>query len=127
VNFPACCADRGRVAAYTIAILGTFLVGAGLVWILNSIIRPEPVNTARTEERRKAQRELQAAATDQLTSYAFLDAGKGLVRLPVDRAMSLAVQKWQDPAAARTELLARFNRFNPPPPPKQPEKPSEFE
>jgi len=49
------------------------------------------------------------------------------VRLKIEDAMALTESKWKDPAAARTDLLARVEKANPPPPPPPPVKPSAFE
>jgi hypothetical protein len=38
-----------------------------------------------------------------------------VVRLPVARAMELTVQEWQQPRAARSNLLFRLQRAAPPP------------
>jgi hypothetical protein len=39
-----------------------------------------------------------------------IDAKHGTVRLPIDTAMTLAAQKWQNPAAARADLNARVEK-----------------
>ena len=88
--------------------------------------RADAVGQARAAERLKFQKEMRAADTEALTHYGWVDQGKGLVRLPVERAMELAVAAGKNPAAARANLLARSEKasFVPPPPP---EKKSDFE
>jgi hypothetical protein len=49
------------------------------------------------------------------------------VRLRVDDAIKLAEREWQNPAAARSNLIARVDKANPPPAPPPPPKPSVFE
>jgi hypothetical protein len=44
------------------------------------------------------------------------------VRLPIETAMQLAAQQWQNPAAARADLIARAEKAAPLP--KAPAKPS---
>ncbi|MBI4325671.1 MAG: hypothetical protein HY674_10460 [Chloroflexi bacterium] len=123
---PACCADKARVAAYAAGILGSFLVFAGLVWVMRHYTRPVPVNQTKVAERYKNLQELNAANADLLNNYAWQDQAKGFVRLPIARSMELTVQEWKDPAAARSNLIARIEKAAAPPP-KAPEKPSEFE
>jgi len=120
----SCCAG---VLAYIVAILGVFLIGYGLVWLLRHYTQPAPVDAARGAERLKARTELATAAQEQLGNYGYIDAAKGQVRLPVDKAMELVVQEWKNPSEGRAKLLERWKKANPPPPPKAPEKPSEFE
>jgi hypothetical protein len=112
---------------YFIASLGAFLIVGGLAWILYSRTRPAGLNQARIEERLKNLRDINAASAEALTTYAWQDQSKGLVRLPITNAMDLIVREWKNPGLARSNLLARVDRANPPPPPKEPEKPSAFE
>jgi len=61
-----------------------------------------------------------------LNSYGWLDQSKGIVRLPISEAMKLALRDWQNPAAGRSNLIARVEKATALPP-KTPEKPSQFE
>ena len=115
------------VAIYFVGILGAFLIVAWLVWMTRSYVTPPAIDAARAEERRKALSEVTATAKDQVENYGYVDPTKGQVRLPIQRAMEMAVQEWQNPAAARSNLLARVAKFNPPPPPQAPPKPNPFE
>ncbi len=49
------------------------------------------------------------------------DQSKGMVRLPLKSAMDLSLRLWQDPAAARSNLIARVEKafYVPPPPPSK--------
>ena len=110
-----------------VAILGAFLIVAALVWAMRHYTQPEPLNANRSAERARALAELRAAETEALKNPAWLDQGKGIVRLPVDVAVKMVVESWgTDPAAARSNLIARVEKATavaPPPPPK----PSAFE
>lgn len=120
--------DQARIAAYCVGILGSFLIMAGIVWLMRQYTQPPPVDGKRVEERRKAAVEALLAAKD-LETYGYIDATKGQVRLPVvetdgqklklGRAAQLTLQEWKNPAAGRSNLIARWSRFNPPPPPPQ--------
>jgi hypothetical protein len=48
------------------------------------------------------------------------------VRLPIAEAMKLALRDWQNPAAARSNLIARVEKATAVPP-AAPAKPSAFE
>jgi hypothetical protein len=115
------------VMAYSIAILGSFLIVAGLVWLLYSRTRPAPLNQARINERIQGLQEIRTTSAEALRSFAWQNQNHGVVRLPITNAMELLVREWQNPDAGRSNLLARIDRANPPPPPPPPEEPSEFE
>jgi hypothetical protein len=108
------------------AVLGAFLVVALLVGLMKYYTRPAPLNQARVEERKKVLAEFRAEDERGLNTYEVIDAGKGLVRLKIDRAMELTFEEYKNPAAARTNLLARAEKAAAVPP-KAPEAPSQFE
>ncbi len=112
---------------YLIGVIGAFLIVGVLIWGMREYSKPPGLNTKRMAERAQALAELRAAESEAVSRPAWIDQSKGLVRLPVEQAMKLVLQEWQNPAAARSNLLARVARANPPPPPKAPEKPSPFE
>jgi len=105
-----------------LGILGAFLIVALLVWAMKYYTRPAPLNAARAEERRKALAELRAANEEGLNRYGWVDQGKGLVRLSLERAKELTLEEYKNPAAARSNLTARALAANPPPPPPAPNK-----
>jgi hypothetical protein len=112
--------------ASLVGILGAFLVIGVLVYAMKYYTRPAPLNQARVEERKKALGEIRDADAKALTSYEMLDAGKGIVRLKIDRAMALTLEEYKNPAAARSNLIARADKAAAAPP-KAPEQPSVFE
>jgi hypothetical protein len=119
-------ADKARVAAFAVAILGVFLTMWVLVRFLQRYTAPLPVGQERVELRRKSLAEINAANAELLTQYAEIDKTKGIWRVPIARAMELTLQEWQDPATGRSNLVARAEKAAAAPP-KPPEKPSEFE
>jgi hypothetical protein len=120
-----CC--NPEVYAYGLAILGVFLIVAGLVWVMYHFTRPEPLGIARAKERKDALQTLRAENDSVLNNYAWQDASKGIVRLPIADAMKLMESKWsKDPVMARSNLIERVEKANYVPP-KPPEKPSAFE
>ena len=110
----------GTRCGYIAAIVGAFLIVAALVWITYHYTRPEPLGEDRAAVRSKALAELRAANHDVLYSpnYVWQDPAKGIVRMPINDAMTLAEKLWQNPAAARSNLTARVEKatFVPPPP-----------
>ena len=112
--------------AYSIAVIGAFLIVAALVWIMRVYTRPAPLGEDRAAFRKKTLMELRAANEEILTSYGWQDQTRGIVRLPVAEAMKLVEREWQNPDAARSNLTARAEKATAPLP-KAPEKPSPFE
>jgi hypothetical protein len=112
-----------------VAIAGTFLIVAALVYIMQKYTQPAPLGEARIQERKKFLAEVQAANTEALNNYGWQDQAKGLVRLKIAEAMRLTVEEYQNPEAARSNLTARADKAFAPPPavPKAPEKPNPFE
>ena len=120
----SCC--KGRCAAYVIGVLGSLLVVAWLVWLMNAKTGPAPLGADRAAERRKNLVEMQALTHEALTTYTWENQAKGFVRLPIERAMEVTLQEWKNPAAGRSNLLSRVDKLTAVPP-KAPEKPSQFE
>lgn len=112
--------------AYLIGILGSFLIVAALVWAMQRYTQPSPLGEDRVALRKKALADLRATEASELTSYGWVDQGKGVVRLPIAEAMKLALRDWQNPAAARSNLVARVEKATAVPAPA-PAKPSAFE
>ena len=92
------------------AIMASLLV-LGLMGVLtHRYVRPYPVDQGRIEFRKRTLAELKAAHTNLLSTYAWEDSRKGLVRVPITRAMELVEREWRNPAEARSNLIARAER-----------------
>ena len=121
-----CCNCKGKVA-YAIAIIGAFLIVAGLVAAMRHYTKVEPLNANRAAERAKAFTEMRAAEADAINNVGWIDQSKGIVRLRVEDAVKMVEQTWgKDPAAARNDLIARVEKATAVPPPAA-AKPSQFE
>lgn len=119
---------QGTAWASLVGILGALLIFSALVWAMRHYTQPMPLGEDRAAVRAKTLAELRAAEAQALTTPAWIDKTKGLVHLPVEDAMKIIEREWgQNPAAARSNLIAREEKANPPPPPRAPEKPSQFE
>ena len=122
-------AENGRertTLVYLLAILGALLIVGLLVWTMVRLTKPAPIGANRAAERAKALAELRGAEAEALNSMAWLDQGKGFVRLRIEDAMKIVEREWQNPAAAKSNLVARVGKATEPPP-KPPEAPSPFE
>lgn len=123
MNNDSCCSQK---TISFLGILGAFLVVAALLYAMKYYTRPAPLNQARIEERKKALAEVRAEDAKGLNNYEVIDAGKGLVRLKIDRAMELTIDDYKNPAEARKNLIARAEKAAAAPP-KAPEAPNKFE
>ena len=110
--------ETARLTAYAVGILGTFLIVALLVLAMRHYTQPAPVGANRVEERYKFLQDQRAADAKSLSEYDWVDKDKGIVRLPVQRAMELTLQEWRNPAAARSNLISRVEKATAVPPPK---------
>ena len=74
----------------------------------------------------KALAEIRTVENASLNNAGWIDQSRGIVRLPIETAVQLAAQAWQNPVSARADLTARAEKAAAPAP-KAPEKPSAFE
>jgi hypothetical protein len=126
MSTPGNAVENAKLTVWGTAILGTFLLMVVLIWAMYRYTRPEDLTATRVKERFQFLQEVRAAEAKATTEYAWRDRGKGLVILPVERALELTLQEWQDPAAARSNLLARLQKaMEQPPPPPEPVNPYE--
>ena len=117
---------RAHLFTFVTAALAALLVVAALVWIMVSVTRPEAVTAARAEERRKALVQTRNEEAQVLNNYDRVGAGPGFVRMKIEDAMKLTVKEYQDPAAARKDLIARADKAGTPPPQAAP-PPNQYE
>ncbi|MBU6401569.1 MAG: hypothetical protein KGS61_14725 [Verrucomicrobia bacterium] len=99
------------VAVYFVGVIGTFLIMIALVAFMRYYTRPVPLEPPqRSAERLQNLRELNAASQDWLTHYRWANQARGIVVLPIDRAMQLVVQTWTNSAAGRSNLIQRVDK-----------------
>ena len=118
--------ERRATLPSVVGILGSFLVIGALGLAINRYTKPAALGEDRAAVRSKALSEVRAAEAEALVNPALLDPVKGIVRLPIQEAMSLVLKEWKNPDAARSNLIARVEKATAEPP-KAPVKPSEFE
>lgn len=124
----SCCSDECRTKCiYFAAILGALLIVLALDRAMIHYTAPAASKApARAKERADKLAEVRKESAEALGSYGWQDKTKGLVRLPVDRAMELTLQRYKNPAVSRSNLIERVEKATALPP-KPPEKPSPFE
>jgi hypothetical protein len=116
--------NRASGAAVGYVLAGAlFIVLGGVVGIA---VRPPAIDADPAEQRYKALAELRAAENTALNNPGWIDQQRGIVRLPIDQAITNAAEAWQNPAQARADLMSRAEKAAAPLP-KAPEKPSAFE
>jgi len=76
------------------AVIGGFLIFVLIVVIAYLPNKPAPLpeGTKTPEERAAILRELRAKETAAATSYGWVDQTKGVVRIPIERAMQLTLE-----------------------------------
>jgi hypothetical protein len=120
------CCDWAKVAMYSVVLLAMLMIGYILVHAMRAYAPAPALNAKRADERRAALAELNGNAQRDLSTPAKINEANSVYRLPIDRAMELTVQGGKNPAAFRSNLLARVENATKAPP-KAPEKPSAFE
>lgn len=111
----ACCGSRcGARCAYAVAIIGSFLIVLLLVNTMKKLTAPEPLGVRRATERFQALQEINAVNSEVLKSYGWVDKTKGVVQLPIDRAIEITLQQAKDPAAIRANLRSRVEEATKP-------------
>ena len=125
MNSDTCCKKTG-VGAYVVAIIGTFLVVALLVRLMQSYTQAPSISATRAAERMQIMTEFKALNAPLVENYDWQDQAKGFIRVPIERAKELVLEEWQNPEAARSNLMARA-AIEFAPPPKVPEKKSVYE
>jgi hypothetical protein len=107
-----------------------FVVACLLFAVIVAVVKySEPVpaiDADRATVRAKALAEIRVAEVQALNQSGWIDENRGLVRLPISVAMQITEREWQNPAVARSNLMARVEKATAPAPPA-PAKPNPFE
>jgi|GEM_PF-649318 len=113
----SCC---NGVSAYVWAVGGALLIVAGLVYVMRIYTTPAPLGAERAAYRLKTLTDLRAENQEVLfneKNYVWLDAKKGIVRMPVNRAKELFLKMYENPEKGRADLIAREEKATAVPPP----------
>jgi len=107
-----------------------FVVGSVLFILLALAVKfstsAPAIDANRAKLRAKSLAEIRATEAKIINTVGWADEARGIVRLPIDTAIQLAAKEWQNPAAARKDLIARAEKAAAPAPKTTP-KPSAFE
>jgi Fe2+ transport system protein B len=125
MNSETCC-QKTRTGAYVIGILGTFLVMALLIWLMRTYTSVPSLAETTAANRMQIMAEFKAANSPLLEKYHWQDESHGIVRIPVEAAKELVLSEWKDPAAGRSNLLARAAKAFAPAPKVLP-KPNKYD
>ncbi len=118
--------SRASRTAYAVCFLGCLLIFYALVKTMQYYTSPPPLNQARIDERKKALADLRAAEINLLNNYSLVDAARGIYRLPISYAMELTIREYQNPVAARSNLVFMSDKATAPLP-QAPPPPNPFE
>ena len=112
----------GAAAGFLIASV----IFAALVVIVKFSVNVPAIDANRDAVISQALFEIRTNETASLNNIGWVDQSRGIVRLPIDDAMKMAASEWQNPKAARSNLMAREEKATAPLP-KAPAKPNPFE
>jgi hypothetical protein len=112
-------------SAATGFIVGSLIFIALAVMVKYSVSVPA-IDADRDAVRVKALAEIRAAEDKSLATAGWIDQSRGIVRLPVETAMQITAQAWQNPAQARASLISRQEKASALAP-AAPPKPNAFE
>jgi hypothetical protein len=111
-NTPDVNSASGAAAGFLIASL-IFIV---LVVVVKLAVNVPSIDVGRADLISQTLYEMHTNEVMSLSSPGWIDHDRGIVRLPIDRAMQIAAQEWQDPAEARADLISRAQRASAPAP-----------
>ena len=118
-------APNGAAAAAVGFIIACLVFGV-LILAMRHVTHPPTVDANSAAARAKVLAELRAAESNAFNNPGWIDQNRGLVRLPISVAMQITENEWQNPAAARSNLVARVEKAAAPAPPA-PAKSNPFE
>lgn len=107
---------KGKMAFTVVAVLATFLLMAFLVRQMVKLTKPAAVSAAVGAARAEENAKIRAAGVEAAKNWGYSDQARGMVRLPIEDAMKLTVQGYQNAAAFKTDLVARVEKASAPPP-----------
>lgn len=107
---------KGKTAVTIVAVVATFLLMTFLVKQMVKVTQPAPVGAERASARARDNADIRAAGVAAAQSWGYADQPRGIVRMPVDDAVKITLQGYQNPAAFKQDLAARLEKANVAPP-----------
>jgi hypothetical protein len=102
--------QANRASGAAVGFLIAVVLFAGIAAVAKVSLCPPAIDADAAANRYKALAEIRIAEEKSLTTSGVIDGQRGIVRLPIEDAIKLAAQKWQNPAAARADLNARAEK-----------------
>jgi hypothetical protein len=115
-----------RASGAAIGFLIASVIFAVLVVIVKSSVSAPAIDADRNAAIAQALFEVHTNEAAMLGSAGWVDQSRGVVRLPITTAMKMTAAQWQNPEAARSNLMTREGKAIAPLP-KAPAKPNPFE
>src|SRR5450432_1879669 len=89
-----------------IAFIAASVIFAVLVVAVKFLVNVPEIDADSAAVRTKALAEIRATEAKAINSFGWADQSRGIVRLPIETAMQMTEQDWQNPAKARADLVA---------------------
>jgi hypothetical protein len=118
--------DVNRASGAAVGFVIASLIFIVLVVVVKLSTCPPAIDADRASLISSTLYQLRTNEVASLSSPGWVDKNRGTVRLPIQTAIQLTVQEWQNPVAARADLIARAQKAAAPAPKAAP-KPSLFE
>ena len=115
-----------RASGAAVGFVAACLIFIVLAVIVKISVSVPAIDADRDIVRAKGLAEIRAAEDKSLVTAGWIDQSRGIVRLPVETAMQITAQAWQNPAQARASLISRQEKAGASAP-AAPPKPSAFE
>jgi len=105
-----------RASSAAIGFVIAFVIFIALIAIAKFSISVPAIDADRNAAIAKSLAEIRKTESVALENPGWIDQSRGIVRLPIETAMQLAAQEWQNPTNARADLIARQEKAGAPAP-----------
>ena len=116
-----------RASGAAIGFVIAFVIFIALIAIVKFSISVPAIDADRDVEISKSLADIRKMENNMLANPGWVDEQRGIVRLPIETAMQLAANEWQNPAQARADLIARQEKAAAPAPTNAVPKANKYE
>lgn len=103
-----------RASGAAIGFLIASVIFAVLVVIVRNSVKVPAIDASRSAAISQALYEIHTNEAASLNHVGWIDQKRGIVRLPIATAMKISASEWQNPEAARSNLMAREKKATAP-------------
>lgn len=103
-----------RASAAAAGFIIASFVFVALVVIVKCSVKVPAVDADRTATIANELIMVRSNEVASLNNPGWVDKQRGIVRLPIDTALQISLEEWQNPAQARADLLARSKKATAP-------------